>query len=136
MATYFSKLYVDLLSKAELAEGEVIIAKMRSNHAPWYTKFLPWLKRERLLLATNRRLLIFTHGAGFIRPSGLLASESLAWSQVGEAAAKGLFGSSLALKTQAGKQVFQLSASDIEQPTKSFAKVTAETWQNGRSLPA
>jgi len=136
MATFFSKLYVELLSKAELEPGEVITAQTRSDHAPWYTKFLPWLKRERLLLATNRRLIIFTHGAGFIRPSGLLSAQSLPWSQVGEAAAKGLFGSSLALKTPTGKQVFQLSASYVEQPTKGFAKVTAETWAKGRALPA
>jgi hypothetical protein len=89
-----------------------------------------------LLLATNRRLLIFTHGGGFIRPSGLLSSESHSWSQVGDAAARGMFGSSFAIKTSAGKKVFQLSPWNIETNTKGFAKLAAETWKNGRALSA
>jgi hypothetical protein len=136
MATYYSELYVNLLTKALLEPGEEIVAKSRANYAPWYSKLLFWLKRDELLVATNRRLIVLIHRARFLRPFGLTEVESHVWTQQSEVAAKGLFGWNLLIKNQAGKRVFDLRPSNVEKPTKTFSKSALAAWQNGRGLPA
>jgi hypothetical protein len=137
MAIYYSDLYTNLLANRFLEPGEKIVERARARHAPWYAKLFFWLKRDYLLVATTRRLIIFTHQPGILRPLGLASAEAHPWSALTEVAPKGLLGQKLLLRAQNGwKNTFKLSGLFVELGSRKFSQGVAQAWKQGRALPA
>lgn len=93
---FFSDLHVDLLSRGLLQPGESLVSKTVGTYKPWWG--FGFINRQYLVLATDRRLILLDHRAGFfglISPQHLFAVDSLPWSQVQEAKVKGLFNKSI-----------------------------------------
>ncbi|HVH43832.1 MAG TPA: hypothetical protein VM925_15875 [Labilithrix sp.] len=107
---FFSDLHVELLSRGVLEPGESLVAKTVARYRPWWA--LGFVDREYLVLATDRRLVLLDHRAGFfglIWPTRLFAVDSIPWAQVQEAKVKGLFKKKLRVIGQGERGPVKLS---------------------------
>ena len=88
---FFSDLHVQLLSRGILEQGEQLLGQTVTSYMPWWA--FGFIRRQYLVLATDRRLVLVDHRYGFFRPTTqrLHGVDSMAWSNVQEAKVTGLF---------------------------------------------
>lgn len=88
---FFSDLHVQILSRGILDPGEQLVGQTVTSYMPWWA--FGFIRRQYLVLATDRRLILVDHRYSFIQPleQRLHQVDSIAWSNVQDLKVKGLF---------------------------------------------
>lgn len=87
---FFTDLHVQLLARGILEPGEQLLGQTATSYMPWWA--FGFIRRQYLVLATDRRLVLLDHRYGFLMPTvqRLHAVESIPWSNVQDVQVKGL----------------------------------------------
>jgi hypothetical protein len=88
---FFSDLHVQILSKGILEPGEQLLGQTVTSYMPWWA--FGFIRRQYLVLATDRRLVLVDHRYTFWQPleQRLHQVDSMTWGNVQELKVKGLF---------------------------------------------
>lgn len=88
---FFSDLHVQILARGILEPGEQLVGQTVTSYMPWWA--FGFIRRQYLVLATDRRLVLVDHRYSFLQPleQRLHQVDSITWSNVQELKVKGLF---------------------------------------------
>jgi hypothetical protein len=88
---FFSDLHVQILARGILEPGEQLVGQTVTSYMPWWA--FGFIRRQYLVLATDRRLVLVDHRYQFWQPleQRLHQVDSITWSNVQELKVKGLF---------------------------------------------
>jgi len=88
---FFSDLHVQILARGILEPGEQLVGQTVTSYMPWWA--FGFIRRQYLVLATDRRLVLVDHRYSFWQPleQRLHQVDSMTWSNVQELKVKGLF---------------------------------------------
>ena len=88
---FFSDLHVQILARGILEPGEQLVGQTVTSYMPWWA--FGFIRRQYLVLATDRRLVLVDHRYSFWQPleQRLHQVDSITWSNVQKLDVKGLF---------------------------------------------
>ncbi len=88
---FFSDLHVQILARGILEPGEQLVGQTVTSYMPWWA--FGFIRRQYLVLATDRRLVLVDHRYSFWQPleQRLHQVDSMTWGNVQELKVKGLF---------------------------------------------
>lgn len=88
---FFSDLHVQILARGILEPGEQLVGQTVTSYMPWWA--FGFIRRQYLVLATDRRLVLVDHRYSFWQPleQRLHQVDSIMWGNVQDLKVKGLF---------------------------------------------